>query len=78
MIERLKALMVVDCHNILRWWSVRWAALGAVLLPLMQMVPVFEPEVQALLPLWLRVPITCLWCVIFIVLRVTAQKKLDG
>lgn len=59
-----------------KFWSVRWAAIGAVLLPLMQMVPVFPNEIQALLPLWLRAPIAGIWCIVFIAFRMTAQKKL--
>lgn len=59
----------------LRWWSVRWAAVGAVLLPLMQMVPVFPHEIQELLPLWVRAPVAGAWCLVFIVLRMKAQKR---
>lgn len=61
-----------------RWASVRWAAIGAVVLPLMQMVPHFPAEIQALLPVWLRAPVAGAWCLIFIVLRMRAQKGLNN
>lgn len=74
----------IDDWCIDRWreaWaflSVKWAALGALILPLMQMVPVFPVEIQNLLPVYVRAPIAGLWCVVFIVLRLKAQKKLDA
>lgn len=49
--------------------SVKWAALGAIVLPIMQLAPVFPKEVQELLPVWVRAPVAALWCILFIVFR---------
>lgn len=70
--------LVADWATISKFWSVRWNALGAVVLPLMQAVPSMPPEVQAVFPLPVRAAVACLWCVIAIYFRVYAQKKLSA
>ena len=76
MLEHLKARLVADWRTIMKWWSVRWAALGAVLLPTLQVIPAtLPPDLQALLPPSVRAIITGLWCLGFIVLRAWAQQR---
>lgn len=56
------------------WWSVRWNAVGAIILPLMQAVPEMPDTVQQALPVAVRATIAALWCMIAIYFRVYAQK----
>jgi uncharacterized membrane-anchored protein len=70
--------LVADWGTITKFWSVRWAALGTFLLPIMTVVPSLPNEVQALLPPTVRVIVTGLWSLIYIALRVWPQKKLNG
>lgn len=74
----LRDRFVADWQTIMKFWSVRWAALGTVLLPIMTVVPSLPPEVQALLPPGVRVIVTGAWSLIYIVLRVWPQKKLNA
>ena len=67
--------LLCDWRTITKWWSVRWAALGTFVLPIMTIVPSLPNEVQALLPPTVRVLVTGLWCLLYIAFRVTAQKK---
>jgi hypothetical protein len=71
----LKARLVDDWRDAAKWWSVRWNAVGALVLPLMQAVPSMPPEVQAVFPVAVRAAVACLWCVVAIYFRVYAQKK---
>ena len=74
MMDLLKARLVDDWREASRWWSVRLNALGAILLPLLTMVPSMPAEVQALLPPALRALLVALWCVASIAARLWAQK----
>lgn len=78
MIEWIKDRLVDDWREASRWWSVRWTALGALILPLMQAVPSMPPEVQAVFPMPVRATLACLWCVIAIYFRVYAQRPPNG
>jgi hypothetical protein len=73
----LRDRFLSDLSIATKFWSVRWNALGAVVLPLMQAVPSMPPEVQAMFPLAVRAVVACLWCVIAIYFRVYVQKKLN-
>jgi hypothetical protein len=77
-LSNLHDRLVCDWRTILKFWSVRWAALGTFLLPIMTIVPSLPEEVQAMLPPAVRVIVTGLWSLIYIALRVWPQKKLDG
>lgn len=70
--------LVDDWREATRWWSVRWAALGAILLPLLTMVPSMPDEIQGILPPSVRAAAAVLWCVASIAFRLMAQKKADG
>jgi hypothetical protein len=77
--ERLREQLVDDARQAWRWWSVRWAALGAIMLPLLQVLPpALPPELQALLPPSVRAITTGLWCIGFLILRVAAQGRRNG
>jgi hypothetical protein len=72
----LKDRLVADWREISGYWSVRWAAAGALLLPLLQVLPNVMPvQIAALLPTNARAMVDALWCVGFIVLRAWSQKK---
>lgn len=73
--EWLKARLVDDWRNAWRWWSVRWNALGTVLLPLLTAVPAMPAEVQAMLPLKARALAAGLYMLVGIAFRVTQQKR---
>lgn len=75
--DRIEARLVADWRDALKWWSVRWNAAGAVLMPLLMSVPSMPPEIQALLPESLRAVIAALWCSAAIGFRVWGQKS-DG
>lgn len=55
--------------------SVKWAALGAIVLPIMQLVPSLPKEVQDILPVWVRAPVAFIWCVVFVLLRLKKPAK---
>jgi hypothetical protein len=74
----LKERLVDDWRQATKWWSVRINALGAILLPLLMMVPSLPAEVQALFPPQLRAVLAALWCVAAIAARLIAQRKADG
>jgi hypothetical protein len=78
LLQSLRDRLVCDWRIILQFWSVRWAALGTFLLPIMTVVPSLPSEVQALLPPTVRVIVTGAWSLIYIALRVWPQKKLDA
>lgn len=71
----LRARLVDDWRQATEWWSVRWNALGAVVLPLLTMVPSLPAEVQALLPPAVRAIAAALWCVAAIGFRLWAQGR---
>lgn len=73
--ERLRARLVDDWREASRWWSVRINAAGAVLLPLLTMVPSMPAEIQALLPPTLRAVLVAAWCITAIGARLFVQKK---
>jgi hypothetical protein len=75
MLKTLEKRLVADYATIVGWWSVRWAALGVVLLPIMTVVPSLPLEVQALLPPSVRVIVTGLWSLLYIALRAWPQRK---
>lgn len=70
--------LIVDFKTLIRFWSVQWAAIGTFLLPIMTIVPSMPWEIQQLLPPRVRVVVTSLWCVMFIILRWTQQRKHHG
>jgi hypothetical protein len=74
----VRARLVDDWRQAGRWWSVRLNALGALLLPLLTMVPSMPAEVQEALPPALRAVLVALWCLAAIAVRVWAQKPKDG
>lgn len=76
--SKLQDRLVCDWQTIAKFWSVRWAALGTFLLPIMTIVPSLPNEVQAMLPPTVRVIVTGAWSLIYIALRVWPQKKLNG
>jgi hypothetical protein len=60
--EKIKARLVDDWSKMLRWWSVQWALIGAILVPLLNAAPqVFPPELAALFPPSVRSILTALW-----------------
>ena len=75
---KLEGRLIADYRTICKLWSVRWAALGTFLLPIMTVVPSLPAEVQALLPPTVRVIVTGVWSMVYIALRVWPQKKLNG
>jgi hypothetical protein len=77
-LQTLRDRLVCDWRVILQFWSVRWAAFGTFLLPIMTIVPSLPHEVQELLPPTVRVIVTGAWSLIYIALRVWPQKKLNG
>lgn len=71
--------LVEDWRKMMRWWSVQWALLGAVLLPLLNAAPqVLPTEIANMLPPAVRATATGLWCVMFIVFRAWQQKHPDA
>lgn len=74
----LESRLVNDWRQASRWWSVRINALGAILLPLLTLVPSMPGEIQALFPAPVRAILAAAWCVAAIIARMTAQKKHNG
>lgn len=87
MIERLKdrvrallaaadARLVEDWREALKWWSVRWALVGTIVLPSLQVLPSELPgSLQGLFPPALRAGIAGLWCAGFFAFRVWGQSR---
>lgn len=73
--NRLEERLVTDWRDALKWWSVRWSAAGAVLMPLLMSVPSMPDEIQALLPESIRAVIAAVWCAAAIGFRVWGQKN---
>lgn len=78
LLERLRARLIDDWREASRFWSVRMNAAGALLLPLLTMVPSMPAEIQAMLPPTLRAILVGLWCVASIGARLFAQKPKNG
>lgn len=78
LLDAIKARLIDECRRWWKLWSVRWNALGALLMPLLILVPALPNEVQGLMPLKARAVAAGLYCLIGIALRLTAQKKLNG
>jgi hypothetical protein len=76
--DRLDDLCVENWRTATKWWSVRMNAIGAVLLPLLMLVPQMPAEIQNLLPPSARAIVAGAWCLLNIVVRLKAQKKLDA
>jgi hypothetical protein len=74
----LKNRLVDDWRQASHWWSVRMNAIGALLLPVVTLVPSMPVEVQALLPPAARAVLVALWCVASIAVRLIAQKPKSG
>jgi len=66
---KLDDWLIENWRRALHFLSVKWALLGTVVLPIMQLAPVFPKEVQELLPVWVRAPVAGIWCILFIVFR---------
>jgi hypothetical protein len=77
-LQRIKAHLVDDWRYASQWWSVRWNAIGAVVLPLMTLVPELPASVQGLFPPAVRAIVAGLWCVASIGFRLLAQKGVPG
>ena len=75
-IAHLDDWCVDNWRKAMKMWSVRMNAVGAVLLPLLTLVPQMPAEVQVLLPPAARAIVAALWCVLNIAVRLTAQPKL--
>lgn len=74
-VDKLDDWAIENWRRALHFLSVKWALLGTVVLPVMQLAPVFPKEIQELLPLWLRAPIAGVWCLLFIVFRLRKPAK---
>lgn len=74
----IKERLVCDWHQASKWWSVRWNALGAVILPLMAMSPDMPDAIRDMFPSPVRATIAGLWCIVSIGFRVWSQKKPDA
>lgn len=74
MIEVIKSRLVADWRNASRWWSVRMNAIGALLLPLLTLVPSMPPEIQAIFPPSVRAGLAAAWCIATIAVRLMAQR----
>lgn len=73
--EKVKTHLVDDWRRVLHFWSVQWALLGSVVLPIMAMAPqILPPEILALFPPAVRGTVTGVWCILFIVFRAWQQK----
>jgi sugar phosphate permease len=66
--------LIDDWHRALKLWSIRINAAGAIILPLLTMVPALPAEIQALFPPAVRAIIAALWCVAAIAARLVKQK----
>jgi hypothetical protein len=75
MLDRLKARLVDDWREASRWWSVRLNMLGAIVLPLVTLVPSMPAEVQAMFPPAMRATIAGLWCIASIAARLFVQRR---
>lgn len=75
MLAAIQARLVADWRQAASWWSIRWAMIGAILLPLLQMVPDMPDAVQGIFPAAVRAILAGLWCIASIVSRLIAQKK---
>jgi hypothetical protein len=71
----LKERLVSDWCEATRWWSVRWNALGAILLPLMTMTPDMPSAIRDMFPSPVRATVAGLWCLTAIGFRLWSQKK---
>lgn len=79
MLEAIKAGLVDDWRRLLHWWSVQWALVGAVVLPLVAMAPqVFPTDLLPLFPPSVRGIVPAVWCLIFVILRAWQQKHPNG
>lgn len=74
MLDGLKDRLIDDWSRALKLWSVRINALGAIILPLLTMVPALPAEFQALFPPAVRAIIAALWCAAAIAARLVKQK----
>jgi hypothetical protein len=77
-ISKLDDWCVDNWRTASKWWSVRMNAIGAMLLPLLMLVPQMPAEIQALLPPAIRAIVAGLWCLLNIVVRLKSQKKVGG
>jgi hypothetical protein len=73
-LDKLDDWCVGNWRTATHWWSVRMNAVGAVLLPLLMLVPQMPAELQALLPPGVRAAVAGIWCLLNIVVRLKAQK----
>lgn len=69
--------LVADWRTITKFWSVRMAAIGAILYPLLIAVQAMPPEVQAMLPLKYRAIAAGLYALASLITRVVIQPKLQ-
>jgi hypothetical protein len=78
MLEAIRSRLVEDAHDWHKWWSVRWAAVGAVLLPTLEMLPSMPQEIQSLIPPAYRAAAAFFWMAGAIAFRLLAQRKSNG
>lgn len=77
MLDNLKSRLVADWRTIMRFWSVRMTALGAILYPVLISVQAMPPEVQAMFPLKYRVIAAFIYQAASFYVRVVVQPKLQ-
>jgi hypothetical protein len=77
MFENLKSRLVADWRTIMKFWSVRMAAIGAILYPLLISVQAMPPEVQAIFPLKYRALAALIFQMASLYVRVVVQPKLQ-
>jgi hypothetical protein len=73
----VQSRLVTDWRTITRFWSVRMAAIGAILYPLLISVQVMPPEVQAVFPLKYRAAAAVIFQLASLYVRVVVQPKLQ-
>jgi hypothetical protein len=74
---KIEARLVADWRTIGKFWSVRMAAIGAILYPLLISVQVMPPTVQALFPLKYRAIAAVIFQLASLYVRVVVQPKLQ-
>lgn len=77
MLGAIEARLVADWHTISKFWSVRMAAIGAILYPLLIAVQAMPAEVQAIFPVEYRAIVAGLYAMASLVTRVVIQPKLQ-
>jgi hypothetical protein len=69
--------LVADWRTMMKFWSVRMSAIGALLYPLLISVQAMPPEIQAMFPLEYRAIAAGLFALASLITRVVIQPKLS-